>query len=1141
MSSANSCRDPWSRGRVLGRQGLFRAAAVARLAFVVLAAMTLTLPAGRAGGKEPVPAQVIVKLSAGSSLGQRLQAAGVPAEVDRFAFGATAVRPLYRSRAALLALRMKSLNRRDERAVAGAEAIGGLLRTLILSFDDSGEAAAAQRDLAQNADVEWAELDAVVTAAGLVPDDPKFSSQWGLDSPTTPDSHVNVDINAPEAWEVTTGDSSVTIAVIDSGLAADHPDFSADRLLTIPGWDLVNGSPSSARPLYDDSGHGTHVAGIAAADGNNSRGIAGVCWGCRILPIKVLGMGGASTVSLVAEGILKAAEGDAKVAVLALGFHTSSEAVREAVDAAAETAGMVCVGAAGNDGWEAPTYPAAYDHVIGVGATDTSGGRAPFSNYGDWVDVYAPGTGIWSTMTGQTYSSWEGTSMAAPHVAGVIALVVSLHPDWDIRRAALQVVHTAPYREESAVRVRLVDAHAALTATPPLNLQVTDVDVDDSPTPGCPSCDGDGAAEHGETVGLIVHLSDATFSAEGVTATLETTERGVTVGSAAVTFARAPSGDELSNVGAPFLVTVGSEVSAWDVSMDLTILIAQEPHRQSTVTLPVAQEITGDVDGILRLPAGGRYRFVGTTHVKSGASLEIVGGAELLFDHLALLLVDGTLIARGADGGLPITIAPIDKESCEAGSTYCRVTIIFGADGQPGVVDAEGSYIGGSILEHCELAEGLSAVYIGGEIAGGPLIQDCRMAGVADEVVLAPAAVRNSSFDGIGRIDLGGDSILYGSSVTGGLAEHPLRIRSAEAVVTNNTITGNRGGMLLDGYASIQSNNITANNTGGSGLFDVVAPPWPGPGAHAEGSYWGTTDGFEIARRIYDHADSYARGSVFWDNPSAVPIADAPAFVVSAMASPPIAGSETVGLTIALSRPMSTDQGRVLVLQDDVQVANVDLEWRSTTNATASYEVGELAPDGSYTFQLIRVADSDGNALPDGPVASFVVDAPVGIARGVALGIMFGAPSATAPDATTTALAGRLPRAGAYSATLSWQPAARATDYIVYWGVSADQLSGQIQVSRQTSLTFPNLFSPGDTYCFAVKATKGGQDGQLSNTVCETAPAADGVPLLDPKVLCLLLLAAGLPCVPRPAHARRRSTARPVARREDRRGPDPEK
>jgi len=255
-------------------------------------------------------------------------------------------------------------------------------------------------------DVEFAEPNYLVQAF-YTPNDPFFASyQYGLQR-----------IQAPSAWDVQQGKETVKIAIVDTGVQLDHPDL---RTKLVPGYNFVE---NNAYP-YDRNGHGTHVAGIAAAATNNGAGIAGVAPRVMIMPVKVLDDSGSGEMLQVARGITYAANQGAKVINLSLGSPYSTSTLQSAVQYAWER-GAVIVAAAGNDGTSTPNYPADYPNVIAVASTNERDGKSGFANFGRWVEVAAPGEEILSTYTGGYYAYLSGTSMAAPHVAGVAALMAS--------------------------------------------------------------------------------------------------------------------------------------------------------------------------------------------------------------------------------------------------------------------------------------------------------------------------------------------------------------------------------------------------------------------------------------------------------------------------------------------------------------------------------------------------------------------------------------------------------------------------------------------------------------------------------------------------------------------------------------------
>jgi subtilisin family serine protease len=327
----------------------------------------------------------------------------------------------------------------------------------------SKPAAEVQAALAASPVVDTVEPNRV-RHADLVPNDPRYN-----DPRYAPNQAAYLQaMHLPDAWNVTTGNDSMILAIIDSGVQLNHPDL-AGRL--VPGYDFVNKDASAD----DDYDHGTMVAGIAAAVTNNGAGMAGATWGGRIMPIKVLDSKGQGSDDNIAAGITFAVDHGAKVLNLSLGGPGASTTLQTAVDYATRH-NVVVVAAAGNDGDKGvtaattPHFPAACDGVISVGATDAAGNHAAFSSYGSWVDVVAPGettatTGIVTTMRGSTYGSGSGTSFSSPLVAAAVFLMRSADPNADQATITLRLTATARVLgDRNVYGAGMVDASAALAA-----------------------------------------------------------------------------------------------------------------------------------------------------------------------------------------------------------------------------------------------------------------------------------------------------------------------------------------------------------------------------------------------------------------------------------------------------------------------------------------------------------------------------------------------------------------------------------------------------------------------------------------------------------------------------------------------------
>ena len=270
---------------------------------------------------------------------------------------------------------------------------------------------------------EYVEANYVYSAdflGGTTPNDPRYNEQWNLKA-----------INVEKAWQKTKG-KGIVVAVIDTGVSRVE-DLKNTNF--VKGYDFVNDREDAS----DDNGHGTHVAGTIAQSTNNNFGVAGVAYEASIMPLKVLSGSGGGTISDIAEAIIFAADNGANVINMSLGGGGESKLMQEAIDYAYKK-GVVIVAAAGNSNRNAAFYPARYPKVIAVSATNATGEKAPYSNYGAGVDVAAPGGAIARGKDGDSaggilqntidpstkqsvFRAFQGTSMASPHVAGVVALI----------------------------------------------------------------------------------------------------------------------------------------------------------------------------------------------------------------------------------------------------------------------------------------------------------------------------------------------------------------------------------------------------------------------------------------------------------------------------------------------------------------------------------------------------------------------------------------------------------------------------------------------------------------------------------------------------------------------------------------------
>lgn len=346
--------------------------------------------------------------------------------------------------AALATLPAPALADGPEQTVITVERAGDGLQVSTRSAASTAEARRMITRERADPDTVAVELDSPVQALG----DPV--RQWGLDA-----------IGAPLTWSRTTG-ASVVVAILDTGVDGAHEDLAGHVL---PGRDMTTRAVLPADT--DPNGHGTHLAGIVGAIADNERGGSGTAPGVAILPVRVLDASGAGFSSQVAAGIVWAADNGADIINLSLGGPVRSNAQAEAI-AYAVSKGVLVVAAAGNDHTtDAAQYPAALPDVVAVGAVTPSNVPASFSTRGDYLDLAAPGTMITSTVPGNEYAAYSGTSMAAPFVAGVAALLEGLRPMTPAELTALlqsTAVDVAEPGMDTATGAGLVSASNAVSA-----------------------------------------------------------------------------------------------------------------------------------------------------------------------------------------------------------------------------------------------------------------------------------------------------------------------------------------------------------------------------------------------------------------------------------------------------------------------------------------------------------------------------------------------------------------------------------------------------------------------------------------------------------------------------------------------------
>ncbi len=482
----------------------------------------------------------------------------------------------------------------------------GLERVHLLQLDDGTDVGRTVADLRRQPGVEYAHALNRVQAFDTVPDDPRFAEQW---------AHAKIASTA--AWDCTTGSPRVVIAIIDTGTDYTHPDLAANiwsNPAEIPGngidddgngfvddvrgWDFVGADCENPLPdndPFDDQGHGTHTAGIAAAVGNNGTGIAGVSWNAAILPVKGLDANGSGYDDQLALAIRYAVDMGAEILSNSWGGYGDSAVISDAVNYAISS-GCIVVAAAGNDSMPTAPFPGGIPGVVGVAATNRLDLRSNYSNFGSWVSVAAPGDHILSTLPAANafgipggYGELSGTSMATPHVAGLAALVLAAHQDdptpWSSALVTGQVLNTAdplpadPYFASGLLGSGRINSNAALNTTPGLRLGYAGHRVVD------PNGDSDGMIDPGERVDLYVDVKNSWLAAADVTVTIESLSDLVMVISGTAAYGAIDSMQRRS-AAAPFVLqaTASAPIDS-DIPIRMTITAAGGYSRTETFTI----------------------------------------------------------------------------------------------------------------------------------------------------------------------------------------------------------------------------------------------------------------------------------------------------------------------------------------------------------------------------------------------------------------------------------------------------------------------------------------------------------------------------------------------------------------------------
>jgi subtilisin family serine protease len=695
-----------------------------------------------------------------------------------------------RSNLAALDKNLRQIKARAATAVFTEARNANLQRIYRVQIDPDQDVMAAINLLESDPNVEYAEPNYLAHAA-VVPNDPLYASQWALTK-----------INAPAAWDVVTGTPSAVIAIIDSGIDATHPDL-AGRLWVNPGeipangidddnngyvddvngWNFVDGNNN----LADDNGHGTQVAGVAGASTNNAIGIAGMCWNCRLMIVKAMQASGVANYSDIAAAVNYAAAKGAQVINISLGGYADSATLRAAIEAASNTA--VIVGGAGNDNVSTAFYPAAYSNVLAVASTTSSDTKAPFSDYGSWVDVAAPGVAISTTFSGGDYGTSEGTSLSAPLVAGLAGLIKSAHPDWSSALVRAQIVHTTDAITETQLGSGRVNAATAMLPPQPL-FSIAGYTINGAPN-GRPELNSGNA--------LIVGVSNDWLDATNVVATLSESDPFVTVITSTASFGSIAS--SVTQSSTPFSFTVASGAGynhpiafTLNLSANGGTYVAALPL---TITTRSGEEpVAGTIAMDTLWTNDKTYIVNGNIGIAPGVTLTIQPGTVIQFNGNYNLNVGGTLIADGT------AAQPIRFES-KTGARWGQIG--FADSSSDASVDANYAYLSGSILRHVVIDK------------TAPFGIVCTSATpYLSHLMLRSGLNCAAGTLTVDAVALPNTGLLFDSRVSGSITASVSF--SGDALVWRNVLAGAYPVPLtISGEASILDNTVSASVSGGAG------------------------------------------------------------------------------------------------------------------------------------------------------------------------------------------------------------------------------------------------------------------------------------------------------------------------------------
>jgi subtilisin family serine protease len=851
--------------------------------------------------------------------------------------------------------------------VAGGTLLAEVERTRVhrVRVREGDESAAIARYL-QNPNVLYAEQNFIRSiptpiAHGegvVVPGDYYFDEQWALDNTGqafycipwpfggeiclysgTPDA----DIDAPEAWAILKGSSAVTVAVIDSGVDYTQPDLAPNYA---GGDDFVFGDGD---PM-DDHGHGTHVAGTIAAAMDNPtgspgqpEGVVGVAPNARILAYKVCRSDGSCDDFAIQQAIARAITDGANIINMSLGESEYSQSLNDAVQDA-WNAGLVIVAGAGNDGTTAPFYPAAFDNVISVAAFDEDHRRPSFSNYGNWVDISAPGNVIMSTYLasgcgisttpGDTgcYTWNTGTSMATPHVSGAAALVwsrsdvTSNSQVVDILLNSADGKGVAPGRLDSWTIHGGLNLHDAisygLTNLPPHAVAGADQTVPDN--------DRDGTE-------LVTLDGTASSDPDGSIVSYEWSEGGTPIGTGATPAVWLAVG----------VHTLTLEVTDDDGDMATdTVVVTVDVANDVAVTITTAQATeAGPADGIFTVTRTGDTNAPLTVHYTVG------GTAVAGTDYVSL---PGTVTIGVGSASATVTVTPIDDAAYESNET---VTLTLSADASYGL----GSPTAGTVtIVSDDLPPDLIVSAMTAPATAGADM-DISVTDTTKNQGTGTSLPSNTGFYLSTNTTWDGADTWLGSRPLGSLGPGVTNATPTTLHVPPGTAVGSYYVLAKADWNGVVNENVETNNVRASGVVkigpDLTVSAASAPATAAAGATITVTD---TTKNVGGGSAGASTTRFYWSTNTALDGTDQ---VLGSRTVPllaPAGGSANVNTTVTI--PANAAAGTYYIIaQADAAVAVAETTETNNTRATGTIKVG---PD--LVVSAISVSSS---AAPGGTIS----------------------------------------------------------------------------------------------------------------------------------------------------------------------------